>query len=1225
MWRNLLPPLVLTLTPALILGGFAHGPRIAAYDPGVASASGDPTVISTIPVGSRPWGVAVNPVTNRIYVTNSWDYSASVIDGATNTVVATIPVGGNPWGVAVNPTTNRIYVVNYTSDNVSVIDGGTNTVVATVPVGYHPVNAAVNPDTNRIYVSNNDNASVSVIDGGTDTAVATVPVGNWPDGVAVNPTTNRIYVTNHWDHSVLVIDGATNTVVATVPLGSDPGHVAVNAHTNRIYVESGDSDSDNLSVIDGGTNTLVDTVPLGSDPVNVAVNPDTNRISLTNHWNDDVSIIDGGTDTLVATVAVGHGPYGVAVNPTTSRIYVANSGDDTVSVIEDCPDGSCGGPAPGILITKTGPSSVSAVVGTAVDYTITLQNNTSATASGLAVTDPLPDALHPVSATWSRSSPAGSGACSLTGSIVTCAVGDLAAGGSTSISLSATLRYIPTTGSVSNMACWTATDPSPAGVNCATAVTGVGSTATSADLRLTMIGPGSVAAVVGADVEYQLSVDNVGAGTADGVIVRDWLPPRLGSVSAAWVNTSEGTSGGCDVEGTLVTCNVGTVTQVGGAEVTISAEVALPTSGYMANWAYVYPTDSNPQNSRALWRTVFSGSHRKVVLVQGIDSESQCGEGFRPRVRWIEDYLSGADPRGRWIRDQYFYLQPWTDSDPGDFRYFSYSNNYDCAGGMAHYAKEDTCAGVQAAANKLDELIQGLVGEDPYVQIDLITHSMGGLVAAKWLVDHKNDNIIRGVNSVITFDSPLRGLANLQWALKLDVLGTACRVPAPRIGFLPLQSMFDLLQVSPIVGAASAARDLADFYTIDATASEIVVGGRRFQAVPTDDTDFDREPDHAVDRTHTGVWQWDPMPSAVTAPPALKRFIGCRVTRAPDCSQVSQQLQFLTSGETQRIGVAVSPEAAMLATSTSWAEASIRTSLEAPDGGVIDVGTADPAVRRYAGQGYELYEVDHPQPGVWTIVVTADAVPPGGEDVFVGADPVTPPPPDEDEDGSPDGEDNCQSVSNANQRDVDSDGVGDACDPDIDNDGLLNASDNCPGAANADQIDLDGDGLGEPCDGDNDNDFMLDAEEALHVCLSTSVDDSADDPDTDGLANLTEVWLGTDPCQADTDSDGMPDSYEVTNTCLDPIAPDATSDPDGDGRDNLTEYGLGSDPCVSGLAVGGIAELPDLAGASVQQAGAPPTGSRWSAATYAPLAAALAAALLAGGAAWYVVRRRANP
>jgi hypothetical protein len=64
---------------------------------------------------------------------------------------------------------------------------------------------------------------------------------------------------------------------------------------------------------------------------------------------------------------------------------------------------------------------------------------------------------------------------------------------------------------------------------------------------------------------------------------------------------------------------------------------------------------------------------------------------------------------------------------------------------------------------------------------------------------------------------------------------------------------------------------------------------------------------------------------------------------------------------------------------------------------------------------------------------------------------AAPPPPDADGDGVPDSSDNCPNVANAAQADVDSDGVGDACDSqdnrDSDGDGVQNWEDQCPNQA----------------------------------------------------------------------------------------------------------------------------------------------------------------------------------
>jgi YVTN family beta-propeller protein len=105
-------------------------------------------VIATISVGTRPFGVAVNPAGTRAYVSNSnaaplGPDTVSVINTATNTVVATIVVGDSPDGLALTPDGDFLYVTSTSDDTIWVINTATNTVTDTFAVGDRPTEIAV--------------------------------------------------------------------------------------------------------------------------------------------------------------------------------------------------------------------------------------------------------------------------------------------------------------------------------------------------------------------------------------------------------------------------------------------------------------------------------------------------------------------------------------------------------------------------------------------------------------------------------------------------------------------------------------------------------------------------------------------------------------------------------------------------------------------------------------------------------------------------------------------------------------------------------------------------------------------------------------------------------------------------------------------------------------------------------------------------------------------------
>lgn len=240
--------------------------------------------------------MAVNPITNRIYVTNN-DKTVTILDGVTDSILSTVAVGSDnstfKHAIVVNPVTNKIYVTNGGDDTITVIDGATNT-TRTVAALKHPFALAVNPVTNRIYITNNDN-TITIIDGATDSIIKTLVVGSdnsaFKQALVVNTVTNKIYVINENNDTVTIIDGATNNT-STLTTRVTPRAVALNEKTNKIYVAN--YGSNNVTVIDGATNTTA-TVPVGTHPNALAVNPETNKVYVTSEDDVAITVIDSST------------------------------------------------------------------------------------------------------------------------------------------------------------------------------------------------------------------------------------------------------------------------------------------------------------------------------------------------------------------------------------------------------------------------------------------------------------------------------------------------------------------------------------------------------------------------------------------------------------------------------------------------------------------------------------------------------------------------------------------------------------------------------------------------------------------------------------------------------------------------------------------------------------------------------------------------------------------
>ena len=194
-------------------------------------------VIATIPISSTPgFGVvalAIDPLTDRVFVSNASDNAITVINGKTNMVSASVPLGGQvPAGIAVNFLSCTVYAA--LNDNQVAILSEKTDKLTFATYGSQTSGIAVDPFFAREYVTDGvfSSPTVGVLDhkGATEASVA---VGLFPQGIDVDFVTSQVFVANEADGTLSKIDEQSDSVVNTIPV--DVNSVVVNPRESTVY------------------------------------------------------------------------------------------------------------------------------------------------------------------------------------------------------------------------------------------------------------------------------------------------------------------------------------------------------------------------------------------------------------------------------------------------------------------------------------------------------------------------------------------------------------------------------------------------------------------------------------------------------------------------------------------------------------------------------------------------------------------------------------------------------------------------------------------------------------------------------------------------------------------------------------------------------------------------------------------------------------------------------
>jgi YVTN family beta-propeller protein len=290
-----------------------------------------------IKVGSEPHGIAVNEITNKIYVTNLRSGTVSVIDSNSGSGAKEIRVGDAPISIMIDSLNNKIYVANRDSSTVSIIDSNNDTVIGQIPIGHFPLynTILVLEVPGKIYVANSGSNTVSVINASNDKKEShDIAVGKLP--VSIEDNNGKIYVVNDDHNGTVSVINASNDKKEPhdIAVGEFPHYIAADYDHDKIYVAN--SGSNTVSVINASNDKKEShDIAVGKGPSYIAADYGNDKIYVANTDDGTVSVINASNDKKEPhDIAVGKSPVSIAVNRVTNMIFVSNLDSNTVSVID---------------------------------------------------------------------------------------------------------------------------------------------------------------------------------------------------------------------------------------------------------------------------------------------------------------------------------------------------------------------------------------------------------------------------------------------------------------------------------------------------------------------------------------------------------------------------------------------------------------------------------------------------------------------------------------------------------------------------------------------------------------------------------------------------------------------------------------------------------------------------------------------------------------------------
>ncbi len=200
-------------------------------------------VVATVPAVSKVHGVLVVPSLNTAYASATGTNEVVAIDENTFRITARMPGGIYPDGIAFDPTSKRLFVSDERGGTDDVIDAHRNVKIATIVLGGKVGNTQYDAASHHVFVNAQGIGQLVEIDPTTNGIVRRMPLhgcdGN--HGLLIDAHNARAFIVCEDNATLLALDMHKMRVIGRWSIGGSPDVLALDDRRHILYIaaESG--------------------------------------------------------------------------------------------------------------------------------------------------------------------------------------------------------------------------------------------------------------------------------------------------------------------------------------------------------------------------------------------------------------------------------------------------------------------------------------------------------------------------------------------------------------------------------------------------------------------------------------------------------------------------------------------------------------------------------------------------------------------------------------------------------------------------------------------------------------------------------------------------------------------------------------------------------------------------------------------------------------------------